>query len=310
MDATTASLSLHQLRELYLRHAQTHYRRRSGDPTREHLNMKAALDRFVAFAGEAMIGARINRHLVRAWVDQLAAEGLSRAYVNQCLSRVRRWVRWSADFDHVPFSVTEDLRLVRPLAPFRSKAKEPAHGAAPSLDDVIHVCGSLPPIARDVLQLIKLTGARPSELLELTNGEVFNDDHGPRIVPRQHKSAHHGHQRVIPLTTGAFAILATRWRPMLPSDRVFECHRTRRGHYSIDAFRAAIKRACKHAGIVPFTPYQVRRAVARHVRQHRGLDAAQALLGHSSSRTTELYAPLTAGDARTLDAARRATEVL
>jgi integrase len=308
MDATTLSLTLHTLRERYLAHADRHYRRRSGDPTREADNMKFALDRFVAFAGDTSLGAKINRHQVRAWVDQLASEELTRCYVNQCLSRVRRWVRWCADWDLIPFSVTEDLRLVRPLMPFRSKAKESVKLTPPRLADIEKVIGMLPSNARDVLHLVKLTGARPSEILALTHGEVVIDDN-PRLVIGQHKTAHFGHRRIIPLSPAAVAIVHCRWCPLLPADRLFES-RSRCGHYTIGCFRSAIRRACKRAGVPVFTPYAVRHAVARWVRQHRGLDAAQSLLGHSSARTTEIYAPMTAGDQRTLDAARSATEVL
>ncbi len=311
MDATTASLTLHQLRELYLHHARIHYRRRSGDPTREAENMAAAIDRYINFAGEASMGLRINRHQTRAWVDQLAAEGLTRGYVNQCLKRVRRWVRWCADWEYIPFSITEDLRLVRPLVPFRSAARESKPIPPPPISDILAVIELLPPLPRDVLILARLTAARPSELLELTNGEVVVDESGPRLLPVQHKTAHHGHKRVIPLTPAAWAIVDPRWKPLLPSERLFEsARRSRSGHYSISAFRSNLKRACHKAGVAPFTPYAVRHAIARHVRREAGLDAAQALLGHASAKTTEIYAPLTAGEAMTLLAARRATEVL
>jgi len=311
MDATTASLTLHQLRELYLQHAESYYRRRSGEPTREHLNVKGALDRFITFAGPAALAAKVNRHQVRSWVDQLAAEGLSRAYVNQSLTRVRRWVQWAATRELVPYAVTEDLRRVMPIRAFRSKAKEAEVAPPPPLLEMEKLLPYLAQPGRDVLHLTMLTGARASELLELTNGEVLNDEHGPRIVPTQHKSAHHGHLRIIPLCPAALAIVGRWWRPLLPDDPLFESpRRARLRHYTIDGFRAAMKRACRKAGVPTFSPRAVRRAVARHVREHRGLDAAQALLGHASADTTELYAPLTPGQAEALRAARRATEVL
>jgi integrase len=310
MDATTASLTLHRLRELYLDYALTRYRRRAGEPTREHLNMRAVLDRYVAFAGAASPAAKINRHQARAWMDQLAAERLSRVYCNQCLSRLRRWVKWGVEFDYVPREALEELRLVRPLARFRSPARESDTTPPPALDQIDRVIPFLPNPARDVLRLHRLTGARPSEILALTNAEIHVDDAGARLVPIQHKNAHHGHLRIIPLSTEALAIVALRWKPLLPAERIFESEKSRRRHYTIEGFRKALARACREAGVRQFTPREVRRAVARHVRKHRGLDAAQALLGHTSASTTEIYAPLAAGDARTLEAARSAAEVL
>lgn len=305
-----AMRSLSELQQRYLALAERTYRRRSGEPSREHLNIRASLDRFVRFAGADSPADRVNRHQVRAWVDQLAAEGLSRSYVNQCLQRVRRWIAWAADLDLIPMSVTEDLRRVMPLRAYRSPAREPDPPPPPPLDRVAMIPPHLPPMARDVLLLVRLTGARPSEILALRNAEVLVDEHGPRLTPAQHKTAHHGHARIIPLSAAALAIVERWWRPLLPEDRLFATRLSRSGHYSIDAFRAVIRRACRRAGVPAFTPYGVRRAVARKVRRDRGLDAAQALLGHASARTTEVYAPLTARDAAALTAARRATEVL
>ena len=207
MDATTASLTLHQLRGLYLRHAEGHYRRRCGDPTGTHLHMRTALDSFVRFAGEACAASRINKHMVRAWVDQQAADSrLTRRYVNDQLSRLRTCIKWAAAWDHIPVSITEDLRLVRPLMPFRSRARESVKRTPPTLDQVVKVAKFMPAMPRDVLRLVKLTAARPSELLAITNAEVSRCRGGGMIVPVQHKSAHFGHRRVIPLNVEAMRI--------------------------------------------------------------------------------------------------------
>jgi len=308
-SALTASHTLPELRALYLVHAAAHYRRRSGAPTREHLNMRAVIDRFISFAGEASPAARINRHQVRAWLDQLAAEKLSRSYCNACLSKLRRFVRWCADLEHIPISIDAALRLVRPLQPFRSTARESAPPSPPPLSAISKLLPFLPAQARHVLHLSTLTGARPSELLELTNAEVHLDSR-PRLTPLQHKCAHHGQHRVIPLNSTAVALIERIHRPLCPGDFLFPSPRNRRGHYTIEGFRASIARACTRAGLPIFTPYAVRHAVARHVRTAHGLDAAQALLGHSNSSTTEIYAPLQGGDARAFNAASIAAEGL
>ncbi len=309
---TSTALSLRQLRELYLRHAEKHYRRRSGQPTREHLNMRAAIDHYMHYAGEGFDLARLNRHQIRAWLDQLAAEKLSRPYINACLSRLRRFARWCADLDYISTSPVEQLRLVKPLQPFRTDAREPVKKAPPAIDHFDRILPFLAQPARDVIQLLRLTGARPSELLELTNAEVHIDEHGARLCPLQHKSAHRGKSRVIPLSNRAAAIIDRHWRPLLPADQLFPSSRrsTARGHFTIDGLRAAVKRACKRAGVSGFELYDVRRRVAREVRRAGGLDAAQALLGHSKASTTEIYAPIDETQTSAFDAARRATEVL
>lgn len=302
-------LSLRDLRELYMQHAERHYRRRNGEPTREHLNMRAAIDHYIAYAGETADLAKLNRHQVRAWLDQLVAQDLSRPYINACLSRLRRFVRWCADLDHTPMSVIEQLRLVRPLQPHRTTAREPKEHTPPPADTLDRVIKSMPSPARDVCQLLRLTAARPSELLELVNAEVHLDQQ-PRLTPLQHKTAHHAHQRVIPLSPSAVAIVERFHRPLCPLDSLFPSSRSRSGHLTITAVRAALIRACRRAGMKPCKLYDLRRRSAREVRRTAGLDAAQALLGHANASTTEIYAPLDAGNLEAFHAAQRAAEVL
>lgn len=302
-----SSLTLHTLRQLYLKHARIYYRRADGDPTREHVNISAALDRFIAHAGEQLPAARVNRFIVSAWIDQLAAERLTRVYINQCLSKVRRWIRWACDLDYVPFSVTEDLRRVHPLKRNRSEAAESPVIVPPSLDQIKRVLPFLSGVPRDVLQLSRLTAARPGEILGLRNGDIDVDQ--AVAIPQQHKTAHHGKVRVIPLRPEALAIICARWTPMLPDDFLFPSKSGMR-HYYLSAYQKALRTACNRARVRVFCPREVRRATARKVRRERGLDATQALLGHANARTTEIYAPLVPGDPMTLEQARRAVEVL
>jgi len=305
----SAPVLLYELVAMFNSHAAGRYRRRSGQHTREHLNWRAVLDRWMKYAGERSSPAAINRHQVRAWLDQLAAEGLTRGYVNQCLARLRRFVRWAADLDYIPITIDGELRLVRPLVALRSSARESAPRVPPALDEIAKLLPYLPVMARRVLQLSKLTGARPGELLEITNAEIHIDAMGSRLTPLQHKSAHHGRSRVIPLNRAAAQLVESLWRPLCPADFLFS-GTSKTGHYTIEAYRQSIARACKRAGVAHCTPYDVRRAVARAVRSVSGLDATQSLMGHADASTTEIYAPIDASETAAFRLAQRATEVL
>jgi len=59
--------------------------------------------------------------------------------------------------------------------------------------------------------------------------------------------------------------------------------------YSASSFRNAVKRGCRRAGVVRFTPYDLRRSAATRVRSELGKEAAKLLLGHVSTDTTEIY---------------------
>jgi integrase len=60
--------------------------------------------------------------------------------------------------------------------------------------------------------------------------------------------------------------------------------------YGDSAYSCAIARACKKAGVPHWFPNQLRHAMAQHVRDNFGIEYAQSFLGHSSAKTTEIYA--------------------
>ena len=71
--------------------------------------------------------------------------------------------------------------------------------------------------------------------------------------------------------------------------------------YTRHSYRVAIQRACRRAGIPPWSPHQLRHTRATMIRRDFGLEAAKAVLGHADTKVTEIYAE------RDLD---RATEVM
>jgi integrase len=52
----------------------------------------------------------------------------------------------------------------------------------------------------------------------------------------------------------------------------------------------AIQRACRRAGIPAFSPHQIRHTRATMIRRRYGLEGAKAVLGHTDTKITEIYA--------------------
>ena len=82
------------------------------------------------------------------------------------------------------------------------------------------------------------------------------------------------------------------------SGQVQPSHRTRKkknpkkvpgDHYTKSSYYLGIARACKKAGEETWSPYQLRKTMAREVRKKDGLDATQAVMRHKSIKTTEEY---------------------
>ena len=137
-----------------------------------------------------------------------------------------------------------------------------------------------------------------------------------------HKTAHHQRVRAIPLTTRSQVVLK-RWvksfeseehifQPAIAMRLMYEAKFARRktplgqgnrpgtnrkAHpmikpgekYNIGSFRNAVNRGCRRAGVLRFTPYDLRRSAATRIRSELGKEAAKLILGHVSTDTTEIY---------------------
>jgi integrase len=124
-------------------------------------------------------------------------------------------------------------------------------------------------------------------------------------IPSSHKNQWRGQSRQIFIGPKAQEILT----PYLGPDRqaylfnpqavVAELRRQRKGgrppritanRYDRRTYRQAIVRACRKAGIEPWSPLQLRHASATKIRELFGVEAAQVVLGHSRVDSTQLYA--------------------
>jgi integrase len=74
--------------------------------------------------------------------------------------------------------------------------------------------------------------------------------------------------------------------------------RENRRLYDDGAYRKAIRKACKKAGVPTWFPHQLRHAAATEFRRRYGLEASQAVLGHSELTTTQIYAAVDCTTAR------------
>jgi integrase len=315
----TPDLSVGQLVLLYDGHVREHYVK-NGRPTSEQLCIKAAL-RFIVETDRNTLIRHFGPRRFKAVRVRMIAAGLCRRSINQNGRRIRRLFRWGVSEELVPADVLAALEAVDGLKAGRTQAREKAPIGPVDLRDVIKIHRLL---SRQVIAMIVLqlrTGARPGEIVQLRGRDLDMEGETWTFTPSSHKMEHQERQRVIFLGRRAQRIVrrflkpdldaylfspidaererserrrAARQSPLTPSQAVRKGSPNRRrgprDHYTAAAFRRAVARACRAAGVDRWSPNQCRHWTATRIRREAGIEPARAVLGHSDSATTLIYA--------------------
>jgi integrase/recombinase XerD len=138
---------------------------------------------------------------------------------------------------------------------------------------------------RGMLSLIYACGLRRSELLNLKPEDV--DSHRKLLVIRQSKGKK---DRITPISEKIISMLRDYYRAYRPSVWLFEGQK-KEEPYSETSLQEVLKQSVLKAGIrKPVTLHWLRHSYATHLLESgTDLRYIQELLGHSSSRTREIY---------------------
>jgi len=135
-----------------------------------------------------------------------------------------------------------------------------------------------------ILMLIYSAGLRRSELLNLK----FNDIDSKRMIIHIHE-AKGKKDRISLLSDNLLQLLRQYYKEYRPKKYLFEGQYG--GQYSASSVGNILKKSAKKAGIrKTVTPHMLRHSFATHLlEQGTDLRYIQELLGHGSSKTTEIY---------------------
>lgn len=216
-----------------------------------------------------------------------------RSSVNKHLHRIRRVFRWAVAMELVPASVLAGLLAVEPIRRGQNVGTREGRRVLPAR--LRSVAATLRRVSEPVAAMIRLqwlTGARPGEIVQMRLGDV--DRSGPVWIyrPGSHKTEHHDIAREIMLGPKAQRVLAPFLSLNLAAYLFPGRGRKRdRLHVTEAAYCKAITRACADEPRIPhWTPAQLRHNAGTRFRQHRGIEAAQNMLGHQDAGTTLIYA--------------------
>ena len=217
-----------------------------------------------------------------------------KATVSAYLGIIRHLFRWGRLEGLVSRETVVDLTE----APTRSTSRvNPPRKSVP-IDDYLKTLPFLASPYREIVELLYLTGARPSEILNMQTNEIDRSGETWLYRPAHHKNEYRGKARVIPLGPKARALI-TGWLADHPKrsgylfqrgDKPLYNRRFEKGAAIIAVVLGqAVENASQRAGVPHWTPYQLRHLVATEIQRANGIEAAGAVLGHTSIDTTQIY---------------------
>jgi integrase len=316
-------LTINELLLAYLRFADSYYVKH-GKPTSEPASIRVTVRPLRRLFG-ATLAREFGPLQLKAVRQALIESGLCRNEVNKRTGRVARAFKWAVSEGLVPPSVHHGLQAVPGLRRGRAdiRESEPVRPVPEAFVDAIR-----PHVSRQVwamVELQRLTGMRPGEVCIMracdldTSGRVWS------YRPAVHKTEHHGRARVVHLGPQAQEVLRpwlradlqaylfspreameersvarrqSRVTPLTPSQRARRKKarptRSPRDAYDPRSYYHALRSACARAEVPAWHPNQLRHNAATRLRKEFGLDTARAVLGHSSTAVTEVYAELDA----------------
>ncbi len=288
--------SIAELIVAFLAYAERHYVK-NGEPTSEQHCIRAAVRPLRELYGltPAKDFGPLALKAVRA---KMVEAGLARNTINSNIGKIRRMFRFGVENEMVPVETLQRLEAVSPLLAGRTEARDLPPRTAVAQEQIDAVKEQVRPLVRDLIDLQLLTGARSGELLMLTTAMIDRTGNVWSAKLVDHKCQHKGKSRTLHFGPKSQLILK-RYLSADPDKRLFAMTRC--------AYCRAITRACEVAFKMPeklrmipklakewreqhcWTPHWLRHTAATRVREQRGIESTQALLGHSAIDMTEHY---------------------
>tara|TARA_R110001599_G_scaffold273408_2_gene474658 strand:- start:47 stop:1174 length:1128 start_codon:yes stop_codon:yes gene_type:complete len=214
----------------------------------------------------------INESDIRAFLQKLVHRNVSNSYLNQCINAIKFY------YEVVLGMPNRFYEIERP----RKESKLPT---VISKEEVLSIIGSTNNIKHKcIIKLLYSSGLRRSELLNLKLADVDSK----RMLIRVQGSKGNKDRHTL-LSQTVLEDLRIYFREWKPCEYLFEGQRG--GRYSAQSVLKIVKEAAIKAKIKQsVTPHVLRHSFATHLLES-GVDLRQiqVLLGHGSSKTTEIY---------------------
>ncbi len=322
-SSTSSELTIVELFAMFTDHAEKYYRKTDGTLTSENASFKQAMSKVTDLYVELPVNSFSPKKL-KAIRQIMIDKRLSRTYINATTRRIKQIFKWGLENELVKPETLTALRAMAGLRRGRSDAVEPDPVKPVSQADIIAVKTF---VSRQVWSMIQLqlhTAARPGEIVQMRAIDIDMSNEVWVYVPADHKTAYHGHSRMIYIGPKAkdivrrfltdrpidgyffdpreayrelMAAKATKARRPGQKPNIRKTDRVIGERYTTDSYRRAIQRACDQAKVPRWHPNQLRHNAGTNIRREFGLEAAQVMLGHAEIDTTQIYAEVNQGKA-------------
>lgn len=290
LEDAPPDLTLAEIAVPYLEHCIDYY---GSGPRSTTASIRLAI-RAVTSQWADLEARKITPKVLKAIRDQMVKDGLARPTVNKRLGQIKSWLKWAASEELIEPSVWHACNVVEGLKRGRSAAQEPEPRQPVDWSAVKPVLAELPDVVKAMVMLQWYTGARSGSIVMAQPDQFSDGPDGLLMWAPRHKTEHLGKSLVIPIgprcqaAVGAYLV----HQPFCFSPKASSTKGRPGERYSPWSYRRAIIRAQERLEIPPeqhWTPHQLRHARGHAVRDKWGIEAAQAVLGHESLRTTEIY---------------------
>jgi integrase/recombinase XerD len=227
---------------------------------------------FLKFYSNKPLEKITNEDIIYFNNEYILKDKLSASYQSQMVNAIKLFFR-EIQNSLMEIELVHRPKKYNPLPKVLSL--EEVAGIINSLENLKHKC---------MLSLIYSAGLRRSELLNMRIEDI--DSNRMQLIIKQSKG---GKDRITPLSETVLQLLRQYYKIYKPKEYVFEGRDELR--YNERSLANVLKKGCLLAGIKkPVNLHMLRHSYATHLLESgTDLRYIQTLLGHKSSKTTEIY---------------------
>lgn len=215
---------------------------------------------------------QLDEKAVQLYLQKLASSQRSDSYINQSINAIKFY------YEVVKGMPNRFYAIDRP----RKKETLPDVLSQQEIKKMIYLTPNIK--HKCIISLLYSSGLRRSELLNLVPTDI---DSQRMMIKVNHGKG--GKDRYTTLGQGVLEDLRIYFRACRPKQYLFEAPNG--GKYSASSVAAIVRQAAKRSGIQKkVTPHMLRHSFATHLLENgTDLRYIQVLLGHNSTKTTEIY---------------------